>query len=133
MNQNSHSLKTIFSQSLILCSAIIISLLLIILIANVIISPVVLFAANYPKIFTNIVKVLFNLTLISIIAYVLIYKLVTLRKAGIPLTLSIKNTIIVPARYLMIVFIIILTVLALLFFVYFILKTNYYLIYKLMY
>jgi hypothetical protein len=130
MNQN-NTIKNILIQSLTLSIAIIISLLLIILISNIIIFPIVLLSKSYPKIFTRIVEIIIYLGIISISCYFLIYRIVNLRKAGIPVTLSIKNAIVSPLRIFLFVLMIISFIVVLIALIYLILKTNYMFLYKL--
>lgn len=130
MNQNNTTIKTIITQSSTLSIAIIISLLLIILISNVIIFPIVLFSENYPKSFTIIVELAIYWGIIFLFGYYIIYRIVYLRKAGIPIKLSIKNTIVSPLRYFLFILIILFFILVLVILIYIILKTNYIFIYK---
>jgi len=130
MNQN-NTIKNILIQSLTLSIAIMISLLLIILITNIIIFPIVLLSKSYPKIFTRIVEIIMYLGIISISCYFLIYRIVNLRKAGIPVTLSIKNAIVSPLRIFLFILMIISFIVVLIALIYLILKTNYMFLYKL--
>lgn len=130
MNQNNTTIKTIITQSSTLSIAIIISLLLIILISNVIIFPIVLFSENYPKLFTRIVEVAIYCGTMSLFGYFIIYRIVYLRKAGIPIKLSIKNTIVSPLRYFLFILMILFFIIVLVTLIYIILKTNYIFIYK---
>ena len=130
MNQNK-TIKNIILQSLTLSIAIMISLLLIILISNVIIFPIVVLSESYPEIFTRIVEIIIYLGIISMICYFLIYRIVNLRKAGIPVTLSIKNAIVSPLRIFIFILMIIFFIFVLITLIYIILKTNYMILYKL--
>ncbi len=118
-------------QSLTLSTVIMISLLLIIFISNVIIFPIVLFSESHPEIFTRIVEIIIYLGIISMICYFLIYRIVHLHKAGIPVTLSIKNAIVSPLRIFLYIVMIIFFIVVLITLIYLILKTNYMILYKL--
>gem|GEM_PF-935034 len=131
MNQNNTTIKTILSQSSTLSIAIIISLLLIILISNIIIFPIVLFSENYPKEFTRIVEIAIYCGILLLFGYFIIYRIVYLRKAGIPVKLSIKNTIISPLRYFLFIVMILFFIIVLVTLIYVILKTNYVILYRL--
>jgi len=131
MNQNNTSIKTIITQSSTLSIAIIISLLLIILISNIIIFPIVLFSENYPKVFTKIVEIAIYCGIIVLFGYSIIYRIVDLRKAGIPIKLSIKNTIVSPLRYILFLLMVLFFIIVLVILIYLILKTNYIFLYKL--
>ena len=131
MNQNNTTIKTIITQSSTLSIAIIISLLLIILISNIIIFPIVLFSQNYPKVFTRIVEIAIYCGIIFLFGYSIIYRIVDLRKAGIPIKLSIKNTIVSPLRYILFLLMVLFFIIVLVILIYLILKTNYIFLYKL--
>jgi len=131
MNQNNTSIKTIITQSSTLSIAIIISLLLIILISNIIIFPIVLFSQNYPKVFTKIVEIAIYCGIIVLFGYSIIYRIVDLLKAGIPIKLSIKNTIVSPLRYILFLLMVLFFIIVLVILIYLILKTNYIFLYKL--
>jgi len=131
MNQNNTTIKTIITQSSTLSIAIIISLLLIILISNIIIFPIVLFSENYPKVFTKIVEIAIYCGIIVLFGYSIIYRIVDLRKAGIPIKLSIKNTIVSPLRYILFLLMVLFFIIVLVILIYLILKTNYIFLYKL--
>lgn len=131
MNQNNTTIKTIITQSSTLSIAIIISLLLIILISNIIIFPIVLFSENYPKVFTRIVEIAIYCGIIVLFGYSIIYRIVDLRKAGIPIKLSIKNTIVSPLRYILFLLMVLFFIIVLVILIYLILKTNYIFLYKL--
>lgn len=132
MNQN-NTIKNIIMQSLTLSIAIMICLLLIILFSNVIIFPIVLLSKSYPKIFTTSVEVVLYLGIISMIAYFLVYRIVNLRKSGIPVTLSIRNTVISSLRFFVILLMILFFIAVLITLIYIILKTNYKILYNLIY
>ena len=132
MNQN-NIFKTVLGQTASLSFAIILSLLCIIIISNLIIFPIVLFSKNYPGVFTDIVKIGIAAIIIFISVYFLIYKIVLLRKSRIPFTITIKSTIINPLRYVFIFLFIIFVIVGLIFIISFILKTQYLLIYKIIY
>lgn len=131
MNQNNTTFKNILIQSSTLSVAIILSLLLIILISNVIIFPIVIFSQNYPAVFTRIVESAIYLGILCLICYYFIYRIVNLRKAGMPVTISIKNAILSPARYILFIIIILFFIITLITLVYVVLKTNYVILYKL--
>lgn len=130
MNQN-NTIKNIIMQSLTLSIAIMICLLLIILFSNVIIFPIVLLSESYPKIFTRIVEIVIYLGIITTICYFLIYRMIHLRKAGIPVTLSIRNAVISPLRFFVILLMILFFIAVVITSIYIILKTNYMILYKL--
>lgn len=130
MNQN-NTIKNIIMQSLTLSITIMICLLLIILFSNVIIFPIVLLSESYPKIFTRIVEIVIYLGIITTICYFLIYRMINLRKAGIPVTLSIRNAVISPLRFFVILLMILFFIAVVITLIYIILKTNYMILYKL--
>ncbi len=131
MNQNSNTVKTILLQTTILGFAIIISLILIILVSNITIFPIVLFSQHYPKLFTQIVEVCIYLGVILLIGYFVVYKLVILHKAGIPITLQFKNVFLSPLRYIIFILLVVFFIILLFIFIYFIFKTNYIILHKL--
>lgn len=133
MNQNSNTVKTILSQTTILGIAIIISLILIILISNIAIFPIVLFSQHYPKLFTQIVEVSIYLGIILLVGYIVVYRLVALRKVGVPISLQLKNIFLSPLRYIIFTLLVVFFIILLLILIYFILKTNYIILHKLIY
>ncbi len=132
MNQNNTTFKNILIQSLTLSVAITASLLLIIFISNIIIFPIVMFSEKYPLIFTRVVEFALYLGIVVLICYYFIYKIINLRNAGIPVTISIKNAILSPARYILFILMILLFIFTLILIIYVVLKTNYVILYKLM-
>jgi hypothetical protein len=106
MNQNSSNIKTILSQSLPLCVAILISLLLIILISNILISPIIYYSAINPESFTLIVEIVLYSILITLLLYSIIYRVILQKKAGIPFDVTIKHFLFTAVQYIVLFFIV---------------------------
>ena len=131
MNQNSSNIKTILSQSLPLCVAILISLLLIILISNILIFPIIYFSTLNQKLFTLSVEIVLYSILIALLLYSIIYSIIIQKKAGIPFDVTIKSFCLAAAKYIVLFFIVTAIIVVLIAIIYYLLKTNYILLYKL--
>jgi len=131
MNQNSSNIKTILSQSLPLCVAILISLLLIILISNILIFPIIYYSAINPESFTLIVEIVLYSILITLLLYSIIYSVILQKKAGIPFDVTIKHFLFTAVQYIVLFFIVTAIIIVLIAIIYYLLKTNYILLYKL--
>ena len=131
MNKNSLHVKTVLSQSMTLCVAILISLILIILISNILIFPIIYFSTSNPKSFTLTVEIVLYSILIALLLYSIIYRLIIQKKAGISFDVTIKHFLFTAVQYIALFFIVTTIIIVLIAIIYYLLKTNYILLYKL--